>query len=153
MRRGEQVQAKARWESGQGGGRGGLRRLFCGGPHEPAGGNCHGHRASSAVMHTRAHAALRTPTAATRYPATCLVPTLLRTYDTATLSRHAPQTIMAALAKFGCAGAFTIASIFTSELFPTLVRSAVLGAENEAARVGGIAAPFIVLLVSQPVHP
>lgn len=56
------------------------------------------------------------------------------------------QSVTAAFGKFGCAGAFGIASIFTSELFPTLVRSAVLGAENEAARVGGIAAPFIVLL-------
>ncbi len=28
----------------------------------------------------------------------------------------------AAIGKFGCAGAFTVASIFTSELFPTLVR-------------------------------
>eukprot|EP00197_Chlamydomonas_leiostraca_P012629 CAMPEP_0202879236 /NCGR_PEP_ID=MMETSP1391-20130828/33331_1 /ASSEMBLY_ACC=CAM_ASM_000867 /TAXON_ID=1034604 /ORGANISM="Chlamydomonas leiostraca, Strain SAG 11-49" /LENGTH=609 /DNA_ID=CAMNT_0049561553 /DNA_START=103 /DNA_END=1928 /DNA_ORIENTATION=+ len=59
------------------------------------------------------------------------------------------QAVFAAIGKFGCAGAFTIASIFTSELFPTLVRSAVLGAENEAARVGGIAAPWIVLLGTQ----
>lgn len=56
------------------------------------------------------------------------------------------QSITAALGKFGCAGAFAIASVFTSELFPTLVRSAVLGAQNEAARIGGIAAPFVVLL-------
>ncbi|GFR46601.1 hypothetical protein Agub_g8204 [Astrephomene gubernaculifera] len=56
------------------------------------------------------------------------------------------SSVLAAMGKFGCAGAFTVASIFTSEMFPTLVRSAVLGAENEAARVGGIAAPFIVLL-------
>ena len=41
------------------------------------------------------------------------------------------QMILAAVGKFGCAGAFTIASIFTSELFPTLVRSKVLGAENQ----------------------
>jgi hypothetical protein len=59
------------------------------------------------------------------------------------------QAVMAAVSKFGCAGAFSVASIFTSELFPTLVRSAVLGLENEAARVGGIAAPFIVLAGSQ----
>jgi len=59
------------------------------------------------------------------------------------------QAMFAGLGKFGCAGAFTIASIYTSELFPTLVRSAVLGAENEAARLGGIAAPFIVLLGTQ----
>jgi MFS family permease len=59
------------------------------------------------------------------------------------------QAVMAAVSKFGCAGAFSVASIFTSELFPTLVRSAVLGLENEAARAGGIAAPFIVLAGSQ----
>ncbi len=38
-----------------------------------------------------------------------------------------------------------------AELFPTLVRSMVLGLENEAARVGGIAAPFVVLL-GQELH-
>lgn len=32
-----------------------------------------------------------------------------------------------------------------SELFPTLIRSAVLGYQNQAARVGGIVAPFIVM--------
>ncbi|GFH08008.1 MFS domain-containing protein, partial [Haematococcus lacustris] len=63
------------------------------------------------------------------------------------------QAIFAAIGKFGCAGAFTIASIFTSELFPTLVRSAVLGAENESARLGGIAAPFVVLLGTQLHNP
>lgn len=39
-------------------------------------------------------------------------------------------------------------------MFPTLVRSAVLGAENEFARLGGIAAPFIVLAgASKPAMP
>ncbi|KAI8471458.1 MAG: major facilitator superfamily domain-containing protein [Monoraphidium minutum] len=52
---------------------------------------------------------------------------------------------LAALGKLGVSGAFAIASIYTSELFPTLIRTSVLGAENQAARVGAIAAPFIIL--------
>jgi MFS family permease len=54
------------------------------------------------------------------------------------------QTVLAALGKFAVAGAFAIASIYTSELFPTLIRSAVLGVSNQAARLGGIIAPFII---------
>jgi OCT family organic cation transporter-like MFS transporter 4/5 len=57
----------------------------------------------------------------------------------------AGQALLAACGKFGIAGSFAIASIYTSELFPTLIRSAVLGAENQAARVGGIIAPFIAM--------
>lgn len=111
------------------------------------------------------------------------------------------QMGLASVGKFGVAGAFAIASIYTSELFPTLIRSGegaacgladvwgggagaarwsrrrcigpgapismlqspplpshqppthpparpragVLGAANQAARVGGIVAPFIAL--------
>lgn len=55
------------------------------------------------------------------------------------------QMALASVGKFGVAGAFAIASIYTSELFPTLIRSAVLGAVNQAARVGGIAAPFVAM--------
>jgi MFS transporter, OCT family, solute carrier family 22 (organic cation transporter), member 4/5 len=47
------------------------------------------------------------------------------------------QTALAAVGKFGCAGAFTVASIVTSELFPTSVRSAVLGAESEVRSLTG----------------
>ena len=44
------------------------------------------------------------------------------------------SSAFAALGKFGCAGAFTIASIFTSEMFPTLVsrRAGWGGAERRA---------------------
>uniref|UniRef100_A0A383VW07 Major facilitator superfamily (MFS) profile domain-containing protein n=1 Tax=Tetradesmus obliquus TaxID=3088 RepID=A0A383VW07_TETOB len=55
------------------------------------------------------------------------------------------RAALAAVGKFGIAGSFAIASIYTSELFPTLIRSAVLGYQNQAARVGGIIAPFIVM--------
>jgi OCT family organic cation transporter-like MFS transporter 4/5 len=52
---------------------------------------------------------------------------------------------LAAVGKFGISGAFSVASIYTSELFPTLIRTSVLGAENQAARVGAIVAPFIIM--------
>jgi MFS transporter, OCT family, solute carrier family 22 (organic cation transporter), member 4/5 len=55
------------------------------------------------------------------------------------------RVALAAVGKFGVSGAFAIASVYTSELFPTLIRSAVLGALNQAARVGAIVAPFIVM--------
>lgn len=40
-----------------------------------------------------------------------------------------------------------------SELFPTLIRSAVLGYQNQAARLGGIIAPFIVMGGSSALVP
>jgi OCT family organic cation transporter-like MFS transporter 4/5 len=55
------------------------------------------------------------------------------------------QMALASVGKFGIAGAFAIASTYTSELFPTLIRSAVLGVVNQAARVGGIIAPFVAM--------
>eukprot|EP00879_Flechtneria_rotunda_P022366 GHRR01023600.1.p1 GENE.GHRR01023600.1~~GHRR01023600.1.p1 ORF type:complete len:147 (+),score=50.07 GHRR01023600.1:265-705(+) len=55
------------------------------------------------------------------------------------------KQVLAAVGKFGISGSFAVAGIYTSELFPTLIRSAVLGVENQAARVGGIVAPFIVM--------
>jgi MFS family permease len=55
------------------------------------------------------------------------------------------QMSLASVGKFGIAGAFSVASPYTSELYPTVIRSAVLGVTNQAARVGGIVAPFIAM--------
>lgn len=49
---------------------------------------------------------------------------------------HVPVAEAMVVAVFHCA---------CSELFPTLIRSAVLGYQNQAARIGGIIAPFIVM--------
>jgi MFS transporter, OCT family, solute carrier family 22 (organic cation transporter), member 4/5 len=55
--------------------------------------------------------------------------------------------ISAAVAgKFGVAAAFAMLFVYTTELFPTVVRNAALGANSAAARVGGVAAPMVVLL-------
>jgi hypothetical protein len=55
------------------------------------------------------------------------------------------QMALASIGKFGIAGAFGIASPYTSELYPTVIRSAILGVTNQAARAGGIIAPFIAM--------
>jgi hypothetical protein len=52
---------------------------------------------------------------------------------------------LASVGKFGVSGAFAIASVLTGELHPTLIRSAVLGAMNQAARIGAVAAPFVAM--------
>lgn len=56
------------------------------------------------------------------------------------------RIIAAVTGKFGVAGAFALLFVFTTELFPTVVRNAALGANSAAARVGGIASPMVVLL-------
>lgn len=56
------------------------------------------------------------------------------------------RIIAAVIGKFGVAAAFALLFVFTTELFPTVVRSAALGANSAAARVGGIASPMVVLL-------
>eukprot|EP00892_Ulva_mutabilis_P005097 jgi/Ulvmu1/295/UM001_0299.1 len=54
----------------------------------------------------------------------------------------------AVLGKFGAAAAFALLFVFTTELFPTVVRNAALGANSAAARIGGVVAPLIVLLAA-----
>ena len=52
--------------------------------------------------------------------------------------------IVAVVGKFGIAGAWAAAQVFSAELFPTVVRNIGIGACSMAARVGGVMAPAIV---------
>lgn len=54
----------------------------------------------------------------------------------------------AVMGKFGAAAAFALLFVFTTELFPTVVRNAALGANSAAARAGGVVAPLVVLLAA-----
>ncbi|CAL0323555.1 unnamed protein product [Lupinus luteus] len=47
---------------------------------------------------------------------------------------------------FGMAGTYNLLFIYVAELFPTVVRSASLGCSNQAAQMGAILAPFVVVL-------
>ncbi|MCO5595121.1 hypothetical protein L7F22_049159 [Adiantum nelumboides] len=47
---------------------------------------------------------------------------------------------------FGMAGAYNLLYIYTAELFPTVVRNAALGIASQAAQVGAIVAPMVVVL-------
>ncbi|KAI5075438.1 hypothetical protein GOP47_0009514 [Adiantum capillus-veneris] len=47
---------------------------------------------------------------------------------------------------FGMAGAYNLLYIYTAELFPTVVRNAALGVASQAAQVGAIVSPMVVVL-------
>ncbi|MED6167494.1 Organic cation/carnitine transporter 4 [Stylosanthes scabra] len=47
---------------------------------------------------------------------------------------------------FGMAGTYNLLFIYTAELFPTVVRNAALGCTNQAAEMGAILAPIVVVL-------
>ncbi|WJX73471.1 Organic cation/carnitine transporter 4 [Trifolium repens] len=47
---------------------------------------------------------------------------------------------------FGMAGTYNLLYIYMAELFPTVVRNVALGCTIQAARLGGILAPFVVVL-------
>lgn len=50
---------------------------------------------------------------------------------------------LALLGKLGAAGAFGTVYVFSSELFPTVLRNAGMGTSSVCARVGGMIAPYI----------
>lgn len=47
---------------------------------------------------------------------------------------------------FGMAGTYNLIYIYTTELFPTVVRNAALGLASQAAGIGSVIAPFVVVV-------
>ncbi|CDP05819.1 unnamed protein product [Coffea canephora] len=56
------------------------------------------------------------------------------------------QMICGVLGIFGMAGTYNLLFIYTVELFPTVVRNAALGCATQAAQMGAILSPFVVVL-------
>ncbi|KAJ9182765.1 hypothetical protein P3X46_006722 [Hevea brasiliensis] len=56
------------------------------------------------------------------------------------------RMICGILGIFGMAGTYNLLFIYTAELFPTVVRNAALGCATQAAQMGAILAPFVVVL-------
>lgn len=56
------------------------------------------------------------------------------------------RMVCGVLGIFGMAGTYNLLFIYTSELFPTVVRNAALGCATQAAQMGAILAPFVVVL-------
>ncbi|KAK3595201.1 hypothetical protein CHS0354_021517 [Potamilus streckersoni] len=55
-------------------------------------------------------------------------------------------TTLAVIGRFGAAAAFATIYIFTSELYPTVIRNSALGASSMWARIGALIAPYIAEL-------
>ena len=47
---------------------------------------------------------------------------------------------------FGMAGTYNLLIVYTTELFPTVVRNAMLGCTSQASQMGAILAPMVVVL-------
>ncbi|XP_073058983.1 organic cation/carnitine transporter 4-like [Primulina eburnea] len=56
------------------------------------------------------------------------------------------RMVCGVLGIFGMAGTYNLLFIYTIELFPTVVRNAALGCATQAAQMGAILVPFIVVL-------
>ncbi|KAK7106961.1 organic cation transporter protein-like isoform X2 [Littorina saxatilis] len=55
-------------------------------------------------------------------------------------------TALAMIGKLGIAGGFATVWVYTSELFPTLVRNSGMGASSVCARIGGVVCPYVANL-------
>ncbi|XP_058779938.1 organic cation/carnitine transporter 4-like [Vicia villosa] len=58
------------------------------------------------------------------------------------------KMVCGVLGIFGMAGTYNLLFIYTAELFPTVVRNAALGTATQAAQMGAILAPLVVVLGS-----
>lgn len=56
------------------------------------------------------------------------------------------RVVCGILGIFGMAGTYNLLFIYTAELFPTVVRNAALGCATQAAQMGAILAPLVVVL-------
>lgn len=56
------------------------------------------------------------------------------------------RMICGVLGIFGVAGTYNLLFIYTTELFPTVVRNAALGCTTQASQMGAILAPFVVVM-------
>ena len=64
------------------------------------------------------------------------------------IDHHSLGLLVALLGKFSVAGSFSVIYLYSAELFPTQVRNVALGVVTIGARLGGIMAPIVLMMVS-----
>ncbi|KAK1694424.1 hypothetical protein QYE76_011121 [Lolium multiflorum] len=74
----------------------------------------------------------------------CTAGSLISAADDATMS--VAKMACSVVGIFGMAATYNLLFIYTSELFPTVVRNAALGCTGQATRMGAILAPLVVVL-------
>ena len=61
-------------------------------------------------------------------------------------SKGKQRIFFALVGRFGISGSFNVVYLYTTELFPTIVRSAALGSCSMIGRIGSISAPQVLFL-------
>ncbi|KAA8523759.1 hypothetical protein F0562_010182 [Nyssa sinensis] len=72
----------------------------------------------------------------------CVIGSLVRSYGIWKIVRM----VCGILGIFGMAGTYNLLFVYTVELFPTVVRNAALGCTIQAAQMGAILTPFVVVM-------